>query len=250
MTPFGVMANGRRKTLFVFNGESNSGGFALNSQATVEELSPRSSVNILDNTGLASFLPLDVGTNNLVGHTGISPSPTHGFEIELANRADTIAFYRKPCYLVKTGQGGSTAAQWQIGNGSGYYTAILNRINAAKSLLAGVNYRKIILLSLGINDAIAGTNLTTWKALMTTHFANLRAQLGGSTPIIMTQFQGMGASPSAYDALNTAIQELCDTLPHTYCVSAAGAGLQDTNHWSYVGMKVVAGRMLDIAETL
>lgn len=100
-----------RRLLVIINGESNSGGYALNSEALSSELLPRSAVQILDNTGLATWQDLDIGTNNLVGHSGLSNGSTHGFELELANRAETDSFYNEPVYLVKTGQGGSTIAQ-------------------------------------------------------------------------------------------------------------------------------------------
>ena len=79
----------RPKLLVIITGESNSGGFALNSEATTEEVAPRSAVQILDNDVLA-FRPLDIGTNNLLGHAGLKPTETHGFELELANRAERL----------------------------------------------------------------------------------------------------------------------------------------------------------------
>lgn len=67
-TFFKSVASENNATLvFVFTGESNSGGVAPNSEATAEELASTSSVQILNNTTL-KFEDLDIGTNNLLDH--------------------------------------------------------------------------------------------------------------------------------------------------------------------------------------
>ena len=66
----------RKTILVVINGESNSGGYALNSEASPRELGRRRSVKILNNTTLATFDDLDIGVNNLVGHTGLANGVT------------------------------------------------------------------------------------------------------------------------------------------------------------------------------
>jgi len=248
MNLFQASIGAPRKILIVINGESNSGGYALNSEAQAGELDVCAAVKILDNTGLSAFQDLDIGTNNLVGHAGLSNGTTHGFELELSNRAEVRPFYRQPCYLVKTGQGGSTIAQWA--DGQSYWNTFKARVDAAKALLSGVQYRTFILFSIGINDAIAGTNVNTWKTAVQAHFANMREELGATTPIIMTEFQGMGSGGNQYASYNTAIQEIAAADPYTYSVNTSGAGLRDVNHWNYAGMKQVAGAMLDIVESL
>lgn len=230
--------------LVVINGESNSGGYALNSEAPSGEVGTRSSVTILNPVGLV-FEPLNIGGNNLLDHAGLSNGVTHGFELELANRADTIAKYAN-VRLIKTGQGGSTIGQWNVGGG--YFTKFSQRIAAAKTFINFADYNIVILFSLGINDAGAGTNINTWKTGVTNHFASMRAEIGfGDIPIIVTQFQGMGGN--AYGSYNTAIQELASSLTNVHPVDVTGAGLRDPNHWNYVGMKMVAGLLLDKFET-
>ena len=230
-------AAGRRpKLLVIITGESNSGGFALNSEATAEELATRSAVQILDNDALV-FRPLDIGTNNLLGHAGLKPTETHGFELELANRAERLPKESLPVYLVKTGQGGSRIAEWAADGR--YFQTFRSRIAAAKRLLAEEQVRPVILFSLGINDAIAGTPLEQWKPAVEEHLARLRKEIGDDTPIVMTRFM------PRYAAYNTAIEELCKKVPGTSSVDTLDAPLRDPNHWNYVGMKLVAGRMLD-----
>jgi hypothetical protein len=228
--------------LVVINGESNSGGCAPNSQALPSEIGPRPSVQILNNETLASFEELNIGVNNLVGHAGLISRVNHGFELELANRAAANPFYRAPCYLVKTGQGGSRIDQWAVAGD--YYKTFAARIAAAKKLLRGQDYRTVILFSLGINDAIAGTDLAIWKPAVKEHFVNLRRELGAEVPIVMTRFM------PRYAAYNQAIEELCKDIPNTYSVNTLDAALEDDNHWNYQGMKQVTGRMLDVVEGL
>lgn len=234
--------------LFLFIGESNSGGYALNSEAPSNEIDETSYIKILNNTTLSTFDNLDIGTNNLVGHTGLSNGTTHGFELELSNRAESKTWYTNPTYLVKCGQGGSQVSQWATNQS--YFTTFVSRYQAAQSLLSNIQFRTYILFSLGINDALAGTNVNTWKSNVITFLSNIRSYTGASTPIVMTEFQGMGTGGTAYDSYSTVIQEIASEVRNTYSVDVTGAGLRDANHWNYSGMKFVAGKMLDVIENL
>jgi hypothetical protein len=72
----------------------------------------------------------------------------------------------------------------------------------------------------------------------------MRKELGADTPVIMTRFM------SYFPEINKAIEELCADIPDTYSVYTEDAALRDEHHWDYAGMKLVAGRMLDIFESL
>lgn len=233
--------------LIIINGESNSGGYALNSEAPNEEKGVQSQVQILNNTTLV-FEDLNIGVNNLIDHAGLSNGVTHGFELELGIRANTSNPFYNNVHLIKTGQGGSQISQWNIGGS--YMNSFYQRIDAAKSLINFDNYNIVILFSLGINDAIASTNLTTWKLGVTTHFQTIRNKIGRNVPIIMTEFQGMGSGGTQYSNYNIAIQELASTIENVYSINVSGAGLRDINHWNYSGMKTVAGRMLNKVEEI
>jgi len=67
---------------------------------------------------------------------------------------------------------------------------------------------------------------------------------GGDPPIVMTRFM------ERYAATNAAIEEVCRTVPGTASVDTLDAPLRDANHWNHAGMKVVAGRMLDVVAGL
>ena len=136
--------------------------------------------------------------------------------------------------------GGSTITQWAPEGA--YYQTMLKRLKAAKELLKDEELRPVVLFSLGINDAIAGTKLEAWKPAVIAHFENLRKELGAETPIVMTRFM-----PN-YAAYNAAIEEICQTVPNTYSVNTLDAPLRDANHWNYAGMKLVTGRMLDVLD--
>ncbi len=230
---------------FVITGESNSGGIGLNSDATVGELASRSAVQIMNLTsGQFLFENLDIGTNNLRDHAGLEGyyDCCHGFELQLANSTEANAFPDNPqVYLVKTGHGGSQVTQWGVGQT--YWTKFLQRTAAAKTQLpAGRKW--VVFLSLGINDAIAGNNVNTWKTNMAEWMDRIKADLPGAI-IIMTGFQSMG-----YGTYNTAITELAASEPNVYAIDSTGAGLRDANHWSYSGLKTVTSSMVTTAKSV
>lgn len=213
--------------VFVFTGESNSGGIAINASATDAELAPHTLLQILNNTSLA-FEPLDVGSNNLIGHTGLSVNATHGMEIGLAAAVEAGTFASQPSYLVKTGQGGSLIAQWDAGGE--YWTTFLARIAAAKTQLpAPVQW--VVWYSQGINDNEAG--IVAWKAATVAHLAKIKSELPGCQ-IVMTKFDGL---PSGFPAFSGAIQEIADADADVVAVSSSGAANDGQYHWSYAGFK-------------
>ncbi len=229
--------------VFVLAGESNSGGIALNSEATEAELAPRPSVQIMDlYSGAFGFEPLDIGYNNVVDHEGLSNNTTyvpslhdiriHGMELGLANAVEAGAFGVTSVYLIKTGQGGSRIAQWNVGGT--YWTKFLQRTDAAKLALPATA-RWVIWYSQGINDAVAGVPIAAWKAATVAHIAKLRAQLPGCQ-LIFTEFQSMPAN-AGYPAVNAAIRELVAADPTLASVDTTGAATDGANHWSYAGYR-------------
>ena len=232
--------------VFVLAGESNSGGIALNSEATEAELAPRPSVQIMDlYSGAFGFEPLDIGYNNLVDHEGLSNNTTyvpslhdiriHGMELGLANAVEAGAFPGvTSVYLIKTGHGGSRIDQWGVGGT--YWTKFLQRTDAAKLALPA-DARWVVWYSQGINDAIAGVPIAAWKAGTVAHIAKVRAQLPGCQ-FIFTEFQSMPAN-AGYPAVNAAIRELIAADPTLTSVDTTGAATDGANHWSYAGYRNV-----------
>jgi hypothetical protein len=249
------------KYLFIIAGESNSGGRGLNSQAISNEIGVRNNVQILNNYSL-SFQTLNIGVNNILNHAGADinnngalSDPTwsttrHGFELQLANLVDNnTSFYKDSIFLVKTGQGGSIIADWlpSASNAWGvtsFYTQFQTRINTALTYFNNNNITvtPIILFSLGINDAIAVTDVNTFKSNLLTVLNNYRSVVGSNTPIIMTEFQAM----SAYSSYSNAINQIANSINNTYSINTTGFGLDDANHWSYTGLKSIVNSMKPI----
>lgn len=227
--------------MIVIAGESNSGGIALNSDATEQELLPRPELQILNNNVLY-FEDLWVGVNNLIQHAGLSDSPSynqsHSWELQLANKAADGEFGTPPIYLVKTGQGGSRIAQWN--EGGEYYTKFCERVDSAIYELSITGTRPFSMFyTQGINDAIAGTDLTTWKNATVAHFAKIRTRYGADIPIFMTKFM---ASWAAY---SNAVEEVCGMVGNCWFVETDDLPLfPDGNHWTYAGQKEIANRLV------
>lgn len=231
--------------LIVFTGESNSGGQASNNAATAYELSQRPSVQILNNNSF-TFEALHIaGGNNLYGHYGLDPEylgVMHGWELELANLVEGGRFPAAPCYLVKTGQGGSKISQWN--EGDRYYTSFIKRVDAAIAGLqqiSGAAPRMFIVYSQGINDAISNVDVSTWKAATIAHIDKIRTRYGAEIPFIVTLFMNTFSLAAAY---NNAIVEISNELKGIYTVVGADLTRDDIYHWDYNGMKKLADRLL------
>jgi len=222
--------------LFIINGESNSGGYALNSQAPSNEIGVRSEVKILNNTTL-TFENLNIGVNNLIDHSGLSNGVTHGFELALANAVRDGYLKFSEVYLVKTGHGGSQISQWL--EGGEFWNKFVERINASKTILNS-QYKvpqTFVIYSQGINDAIASVNATTWKNATTDHLLKIRKKLG-YVPILMTKFM------SPYSSYNTQIDNIATSSSFNLAISATSASLRDANHWDYNGFITIFDRMI------
>lgn len=236
--------------LIIFSGESNSGGYGFNSQATPAELQPRASVQILNNFTM-NFEDLKIGVNNKLGHTGNEYNwyTTHGWELQLANRSDGTLLNSPNVYLVKTGQGGSRISDWAEGGiyNSGAFTAncwdtMQKRVDTAIALLkrqSGKSPKIYLFYSQGINDAVSSTDIKVWETETKAHFSKIRVKYG-NLPIIMTRFM------SEFEAYNSAINDITATVDNCYAVTTYDAALNDRHHWSYEGLKLIADRMIDI----
>lgn len=232
--------------LIVFSGESNSGGQAKNSDATAGETGVRSNTLILNNTSL-QFETLNIGNNNLLGHfnfTLTQQAELHSWELGLANLRDAGTL-RTPLRLVKTGQGGSVIANWDVGaNYSGVvepWTKFQERVDAALAIMNPTGTKFGLIYSQGINDIIAATNVATWKTKTKDHFTKIRNKYG-NVPIVMTKI--MSTAGGAYSSYNTAIEEIATEMSNVYWVAVEDLARDDNYHWSYAGQKTLAARLI------
>lgn len=234
--------------LIIFNGESNSGGYAQNEDATEAELAPRSAVQILNNYTFA-FEDLDIGTNNLLDHYNLTEGgPTHGWELGLANEVEAHVFPQAQVHLVKTGQGGTQIHEW-VEPETGYQAKLVERVTAAKAILdgQGKTYFPVLWYSQGVNDAEApGYTIDYWQEKTMQHLADIRALFSATLPILMTYIPPSSISGfDRSDLINARIDLIVASDPHTFAVQTADATMRDTNHWNYLGMKLIASRMID-----
>ncbi len=150
----------------------------------------------------------------------------------------------------KTGQGGATLLQFEVGNAAGYFNTHSTRIATMKTRLAAIgvtNYKPIIILTIGLNDIGAGTTAANFKIKLANHISNLRYNLNmGNVPVIMPDFTSM---PN-WTTYNTAMTELTQTIPNIYVVSSSGATLKDVSHWDCAGYKLVMQRMMNVIVTM
>lgn len=232
--------------LIIFNGESNSGGYADNGTGvegagypTAHELSARPGVQIWDNNLMASFQDLDIGTNNLAGHAGLDYGPWHGWELGLANQVEAGMWATDTVYLVKTGQGGSSIGSWQAQDDY-YKNRFLPRVRGAVELLRSWGKTPLIYLwySMGVNDSNAGTNEAQWLVSVKELHHRMRQDLGAYFPIFMTMFTNNGVP------FNDSIQAYADEDNMVYAISGAGCSMKDPAHWDYGGNKLLAERFM------
>lgn len=229
--------------LIVVFGESNAGGQASNAALSAGELASRSSVRIWHNTS-DEFQDLDIGTNNLISHSGLTDNATHGLENGLAHTATAGRLGAATAYLVKAGQGGSTVGSWEDTDAN--FITLESRYGGAIAELAssGVEYTPLVLISLGINDRIAGTTTGTFKAAMEQLIDDVRAFAGVSTRVMVTNFQEpMDVLNEVY---NTVLDEIAAADALVDVVDTTGLPINDSNHWSAQGFRELAERVVDI----
>lgn len=222
--------------MLVMSGESNSGGQVPIGSASAGELQPRPALQIYNPTTQV-FETMQLGVNNLIDHFGLTDNTVMSWENELANLA-SAATIKNPTYLVKTGQGGSTIAQWNTGGT--YSNKFIARVDTALSFLPATTGAKFALLySQGINDRVSGSwNAATWKAATIARFNYLRS-VYGLFPIVMTKFMYPFAD------IDAVIEQICTEVENCFFVNTADLGTLDAYHWDYAGQKTIASRMVD-----
>jgi Carbohydrate esterase, sialic acid-specific acetylesterase len=246
--------------VIVFTGESNTGGLAYNLSATADEKLPQPRLKILNNNTLL-FESLLIGTNNITDHEdatdgyGLTLSPTwassrHGWEVPLSTAIRRNEFGQRPVYLIKTGQGGSKAAEWESLSGARRMSKFIARINAMAAIV-GNQFDVVIWMSIGINDAINNglSYRGTYNAKMAIYLANIRAQFPGRRcPILMTGLT------EAYPEYTEEVKRVALNNGAVF-VPTDGASQIDTeggdvNHWGYSGVQTIGNRLIKLTKSL
>ncbi len=231
-----IASTGGVKTsvLYVIAGESNSGGATLgNAQLPPAELQPNPKIKIWHNIN-GGFVDLQIGVNNLLGHTGLSgtshQTQSHGLERSLA--LDAIG----SLYLIKAGQGGSRISQWPPTATEAYHSILAARYNAAKAAIPG-RVKPVLIWWQGINDANDG-NTANWRANTEAQFVRVRTLMGAKTPIFAMKIMPNTANKIQINGL---LDDIARSDPFTYAIDVSAADndlvLNDSNHWDNAGMR-------------
>lgn len=244
ISPTYGQSNTTTAPLFIMIGESNiAGQYGLNTELTSSELAIRPRLQIINNSTL-KFEPLKIGTNNLIDHFGIADNTAHGWENALARSFENNVWGAKTGYLIKSGQGGSTIAQWA--NGGTYWNKFMDRLNGARAYFNAnrITPTPFILFTLGINDRIATTPTATYKAGVKDLFSRLREQVG-MAPILIPYFMQTANS----DQFDFMLNQICEEMPMVYRVSQTGATQYNTYHWDSHGLDTIGNRMVVLMRT-
>lgn len=232
-------------SLIIIAGESNAGGTAINSKLTVYELSERTSVNILNNNNFL-FQSLDIGTNNLILHQPFVDNSMHGIENGLSNYVDS-GMLPSPINILKAGQGGSVIRYWNDSTllyyGVNAWQQMKKRVDTAIKLLTvnAVKPKLYLIWMQGLNNADRGNDPVGWKDSTKTFFKKLRQRFG-DVPIFMPL---VPVGHPSYYTYNDQISLMKNEVSKFYPIPTSDAALQNANHYSYTGFKIIAKRFID-----
>lgn len=219
----------------LFIGESNVAALCSNDDLSAGQKAIRPAVKIINNTTLL-LESLDIGTNNLLGHAGIT-GDYHGWEEQLCTQAEAGSWSSaggSPVYLVKCGQGGSQVGFWEAGGS--YYPIFETRWAALVSELSAIGKtpKPAIWISIGINDINASAPEAQWKLDMIDWIDRMRVTMGApNAPAIMTKFGG------AVTAFNDSIAEIA-ALSNNYMIDSEGLATSDGLHWTTASTAAIA----------
>lgn len=243
-----VMLEGPIAIVVIVAGESNVGGTVPVSSLPNTELQPSKWIDIWNNSANV-FQPLQIGANNLIGHTGLTDNTTAGIELGLSRAQSTIGLNK--IYLIKCGHGGSTIAQWSEGNPTNYWSLLVSRYNQAKAVLElqGFSVRPVFIWWLGLNDAGVGTLPATWQSETQTLFSKARQLLGNGIPIHPVKLQTNAPNSTERAALNAAITSIAGALPNIFPIELPTGVEQQTDgsHFARQGYVSILNAIVESA---
>tara|TARA_R110000868_G_scaffold96457_3_gene265436 strand:+ start:3114 stop:5843 length:2730 start_codon:yes stop_codon:yes gene_type:complete len=237
----------KRIPVIVYWGESNSGGYADNSDLAASKFAERPAVQIFNNTTF-NFESLILGYNGTTEHSSLtgpgilvsSQYAYHGFEAGLANQVEGGEFGSDFVYLVKLGQGGSKVSEWAVGGV--YFETARKRLERVRDFLEESNVEPWFVLhgSIGINDAGAGTATATFESSLIAILKTLWDVIGYRCPSTLTGLT------TAYPTYATNFSNIASSYKNVTIIdtTTANANLKDAEHWDYLGMELIADAQL------
>jgi lysophospholipase L1-like esterase len=237
-----------RPVCYIFAGESNSRGLALNADLSSQCLRKQRSLAILNNDTLR-FEPLEIGKNNNLGPPVAPPYGSlrsHGWEAGLAT---ILGQNNKHAYLIKGGQGGSKVAEWA--HGSIYLDKLAQRIAAAKVYFDRRGQRPIwkVWISIGINDFAQGTLPAAYALGLQSMLWDINC-LGPIESAALTIFPATGLPQMASEFYNQKIRTISSLNPRIKAVKTFASDLMpDGYHWNTAGMAQMAKSLYNATES-
>lgn len=229
--------------LLIIAGESNAGGQAVNAQLSTWELAARD-LQIWNNTS-SVFQALDIGTNNLISHAGLTNNATHGAESSLATAYAIGEFDSRNVKLIKSGQGGSKIELWTPPSDT-YYTTLKSRIESANTAIGSTPNCCLIWFH-GINDIVAGTDVNTWESETLALFDAIIGFVP-NLKVLFVEIMGAGGSRDTY---NAKIDSMVAAHPsYMYKVPDLDYPLDDSNHWSSLGFQYLGRKIVNVLKTV
>lgn len=242
-----LVSGGLRPILIAFGFESNSGGQALDSDATSFELATNPNVRIW-NPLASEFQDMTVGgvgKNINQDHYNL-PANRHGWHLELGARMRAGTFVDAPLYLVEFGQGGSIAAEWTPG--SNYRNKLTTRYNGAIAGIVaetGAEPDVFMFNSWGINDMIANTSAASFHA----SYLALLDYIDGLYPVraflVDKIFASAGAAPYRFYA-----DQMAALRSNIFVQDMQGKQQMDSFHLGYAGMKAMTDEKIGVIRGL
>lgn len=210
------------KYLLIMAGEGNSGGGASTAGLPSNDLLAYPEIQIWNNTS-SVFQALQVGVNNLIGHTGLTNNASIGLERGLMRDMGRLGLSN--VYLLKSGQGGSTIAQWLTADASGYFTTFQTRFLAARAAIEaqGFEVQPVLIWWQGTSDAAAGTLAATWRTTTNTVLGQFRALIGANAPVFMYRLMTVAPNAATRTALNAEITTLAAADANLYPVTVSSS---------------------------
>lgn len=233
-------------TVFIIDGDSNSGGIGANDSATIGEIGSRTNVKIINNHSFA-METMNIGVNNNFVVGIVDSANTHGIELGLANSVDSGRFLT-PAYVVKTGYSGAKISTLN----TTYWGNLNTRIDSAIGYLNrnSIRYEMYMFLSDGINDSNAHVDSATWKASLKTYLASIRSKYG-RMPTFMPYIPLKSSVDSALVLqYNIIIGYLAGEVADFYPIQSSDCYTVSGPHFPYSSFKILAARMVAILKSI
>jgi hypothetical protein len=268
------IATAKEITLVVLAGQSNAAGAGSFSSKEPDAFDPNAPFWVpaaADNAVLFSFRGNNRGINfsgnpdvtsgtspslrmGLVGQTQVPPndSPNRFPDVFIGSEVGIARGLYDPVLspdvaIVKVAYGGTAIASWQKGSSAGFFSALQNRVNAAKSELQGLGYTNVnvdgFFWQQGESDASSSSNANAYQSRLQTLLNDFRTDIGDSNTKVV--LGGILNSFTFSSTINGAMQAIDVADPKTQWFPTSDLPLANTAdqiHFNYNGILEMGNR--------